>query len=101
MLVGQAVPADPRLRRGNPPRPPFLEGGRWTPRFASGLWGGSAWAKQLLFLGMPAPPGLPSPPTRPLEIEECEDVKRIVGRGPIPVAGVGGRMRSGSPDHPT
>ena len=53
------------------------------------------------FLGMPAAPRPPSPPTRPLEIEEAEDVKRIVGRGPVPVLEVGGRMGSGSPDHPT
>jgi hypothetical protein len=56
---------------------------------------------QLPFLGMPAPPRPPSPPTRPLEIEESEDVKRVVGRGPVPLVEVGGRMRSGSPDHPT
>jgi hypothetical protein len=55
---------------------------------------------QLPFLGMPPTPRPPSPPTRPLEIEES-DSKRIVGRGPVPVVKVGGRMRSGSPDHPT
>jgi hypothetical protein len=42
-------------------------------------------------LGMPAPPRPPSPPTRPPEIEESEEVKRGVGRGPIPMEEVGGR----------
>jgi len=56
---------------------------------------------QLPFLGMPAPPRPPSPPTRPLEIEESECVKRVAGRGAIPIVEVGGRMWSGSPDHPT
>jgi hypothetical protein len=56
---------------------------------------------QLPFLGMPAPPRPPAPPTRPLEIEEFDDVRRVVGRGPVPLVEVGGRMRSGSPDHPT
>jgi hypothetical protein len=35
---------------------------------------------------MPSPPRPPSPPTRPIEIEECEDIKRMVGRGAIPIA---------------
>jgi len=55
---------------------------------------------QLPFLGLPRPPRPPSPRTRPLEIEESENVKRVVGRGAIPTVEVGGTVWSGSPDHP-
>jgi hypothetical protein len=40
---------------------------------------------QLPFLGMPSPPRPPSPPTWTIEIEESEEVKRVVGREAIPV----------------
>jgi hypothetical protein len=40
---------------------------------------------QLPLLGLPSPPRPPSPPT-PIEVEEREDVKRVVGRGAIPIA---------------
>jgi hypothetical protein len=60
---------------------------------------------QLPFLGLPRPPRPPSPRTRPLEIEETKEekrvVKRVVGRGAIPVVEVGGTVWSGCPDHPT
>jgi len=56
---------------------------------------------QLPFLGTPSPPRPPSPPTRPTEIEESDEVKRVVGRGAIPIVEVGGKTWSGSPDHPT
>jgi hypothetical protein len=52
-------------------------------------------------LGAPPPRRPPSPPTRPLEIEETKEEKRVVKRVAIPVVEVGGTVWSGCPDHPT
>jgi hypothetical protein len=72
--------AKPPEASARSPPPPFEKGG---PR--GGISGGQL-PSAVAVAGDAVPPRPPSPPTRPIEVEEREDVKRVVGRGAIPIA---------------